>query len=311
MRTTKKVIITCAVTGSIHTPTMSEHLPVTPEQITADAVAAANAGASMLHLHARDPDTGQPTQNPDVFRRFVPNIKQQCDAIINITTGAGLGMTMEQRLAAAVDLRPEVASMNMGSLNFDISGATSKFEHFDHDWERPYLENTRDFILSNTFAQIETAMRRVGHEGGARFEFECYDIGHLYNLAHFADMGTVEPPFFIQGIFGILGGQGPDLENLMHFKATADRLFGEDYYLSVLAAGRHQMRFVTQSALLGGHVRVGLEDSLYLSKGEMAQSNADQVRKIARILNELSLTPATPAEARDILQTKGRDETAF
>jgi uncharacterized protein (DUF849 family) len=311
MRTTKKVIITCAVTGSIHTPTMSEHLPVTPEQITADAVAAANAGASMLHLHARDPDTGQPTQNPDVFRRFVPNIKQQCDAIINITTGAGLGMTMEQRLAAAVDLRPEVASMNMGSLNFDISGATSKFEHFDHEWERPYLENTRDFILSNTFAQIETAMRLVGHEGGARFEFECYDIGHLYNLAHFADMGTVEPPFFIQGIFGILGGQGPDLENLMHFKATADRLFGEDYYLSVLAAGRHQMRFVTQSALLGGHVRVGLEDSLYLSKGEMAQSNADQVRKIARILNELSLTPATPAEARDILQTKGRDETAF
>ncbi len=311
MKTTDKVIITCAVTGSIHTPTMSEHLPITPEEIAQDAVEAAKAGAAMLHLHARVPETGQPTQDPAMFRRFVPAIKERCDAIVNITTGAGLGMTMDQRLAAAADLRPEVCSMNMGSLNFDISGAAGRIADFRHDWERPYLEMTRDFILSNTFAQIETAMKRLGDDGGARFEFECYDIGHLYNLAHFVDRGAVEPPFFVQGIFGILGGQGPDLENLLHFKATADRLLGEDYILSVLGAGRHQMRFVTQSALLGGHVRVGLEDSLYSGKGVMAKSNAEQVRKITRILDELSLTPATPDEARDILQTKGPKETAF
>ncbi len=220
-------------------------------------------------------------------------------------------MSMEERLAAASDLQPEIASMNMGSMNFNISGAAAKFETFRHDWERPYLENTRDFILSNTFLQIETAMRRLGEDVGARFEFECYDIGHLYNLAHFVDRGMVRPPFFIQGIFGILGGQGPEIENLMHFKATADRLFGDDYYMSVLGAGRHQMRLVTQSALLGGHVRVGLEDSLFLSKGEMARSNADQVTKIARILKELSLTPATPDEARAMLQTKGAAQVAF
>lgn len=311
MKQADKVIVTCAVTGSIHTPTMSPHLPVTPEEITASAVAAAEAGASVLHLHARDPQSGRPTQDPAVYRQFVPRIKQQCDAIINITTGGGLGMTLDERLAAAAELKPEIASMNMGSMNFNISGAAAKFTEFKFDWERPYLESTRDFILSNTFVQIETGMRRLGDEGGARFEFECYDIGHLYNLAHFAERGIVKPPFFIQGVFGILGGQGGDLENLMHFRATADRLFGDDYYLSVLAAGRHQMRFVTASALIGGHCRVGLEDSLYLGKGVLAQSNADQVRRIVTILRELSLEPATPDEARAILKTKGKDRTAF
>lgn len=311
MKKTDKVIITCAVTGSIHTPSMSEKLPVTPDQIADQAVAAAEAGAAMLHLHARDPETGQPTQDPAAFRAFVPRIKERCNAIINITTGAGLGMTMDQRLAAAADLRPEVCSMNMGSLNFNISGAAARIDSFRHEWERPYLEMTRDFILSNTFTQIETAMKRLGDDGGARFEFECYDIGHLYNLAHFVDRGLVAAPLFVQGIFGILGGQGADLENLFHFKATADRLFGDDYMLSVLGAGRHQMRFVTQSALLGGHVRVGLEDSLYLGKGVMAETNADQVRKIARILAELSLEPATPDQARAMLATKGPGNTGF
>ncbi|SLN46506.1 3-keto-5-aminohexanoate cleavage protein [Oceanibacterium hippocampi] len=311
MREAKKVIITCAITGSIHTPTMSPHLPVTPEEIADDAVAAAAAGAAMVHLHARVPETGRPTQDPAVFRRFLPSIRDRSDAIINITTGGGLGMTMEERLAAAASLKPEVASMNMGSLNFNISGAAAKYDRFLHDWERPYLESTRDFILPNTFAQIEMAMRRLGDEGGSRFEFECYDSGHLYNLAHFVDRKIVEPPFFVQGIFGILGGQGPDLENLAAFRATADRLFGQDYYLSVLAAGRHQMRFATQSLLFGGNVRVGLEDSLFLGKGVLAKSNAEQVAKIRRILEELSLEVATADDARAMLQTKGAANVGF
>ncbi|MFT3688725.1 3-keto-5-aminohexanoate cleavage protein [Paenirhodobacter sp.] len=310
MRQSKKVIITCAVTGSIHTPTMSEHLPITPEQITAEAVAAAEAGAAMIHLHARDPETGRPSPSPELFAQFLPRIKQQSDAILNVTTGGGMGMTLDERLAAAKWAQPEVASMNMGSLNFNISGAAAKIRDFRHDWERPYLEQTKDLILSNTFAQIERCMRELG-DLGTKFEFECYDVSHLYNLAHFADMGIIKPPFFIQCIFGILGGIGPEPENLMHMKATADRLFGQDYYLSVLAAGRHQMPFVTLSAILGGNVRVGLEDSLYLGKGRMAVSNAEQVAKIRRILEELSLEIATPEEARAMLQTKGAANVAF
>lgn len=310
MKRSKKVIITCAVTGSIHTPTMSEYLPITPEQITAEAVAAAEAGAAMIHLHARDPETGRPLPSPELFAQFLPRIKQQSDAILNITTGGGMGMTLDERLAAAKWAQPEVASMNMGSLNFNIAEAARKIDQFKFDWERPYLEQTENLILSNTFAQIERCMRELG-DLGTKFEFECYDVSHLYNLAHFADMGIIKPPFFTQCIFGILGGIGPDPENLMHMKATADRLFGEDYYLSVLAAGRHQMSFVTLSAILGGNVRVGLEDSLYLGKGRMATSNAEQVAKIRRILEDLSLEIATPAEAREMLQTKGADNVAF
>lgn len=310
MKRAEKVIITCAVTGSIHTPSMSPHLPVTPAQIAAEAVAAAEAGAAMVHLHARDPEDGRPDQTPERFLEFLPAINAQSDAILNITTGGGLGMTLEQRLAPALACKPEVASMNMGSFNFNISGAAGKRTEFLHDWEQPYLEGTKDLILSNTFKQIDYGMREMG-ANGTRFEFECYDVGHLYNLAHFAEQKLVEPPFFVQCVFGILGGIGPDPENLLHMRATADRLFGDDYYLSVLAAGRHQMPFVTMSAILGGNVRVGLEDSLYAGKGKLATSNAEQVAKIRRILEELSLEIATPAEARAMLATKGRDNVGF
>lgn len=310
MKKARKVIITCAVTGSIHTPSMSPHLPITPDEIADQAIAASEAGAAMLHLHARDPATGKPDQSPDLFAQFLPRIKQHSDAIINITTGGGLGMTLDQRLAPAKWAQPEVASMNMGSFNFNISGAAGKLETFKHDWEKPYLNMTQDFILSNTFSQIERGLAELSAMG-TRFEFECYDVGHLYNLAHFADRGLAKPPFFVQSIFGILGGIGADPDNLLHMRMIADRLFGDDYYLSVLAAGRHQMSFVTMSALLGGNVRVGLEDSLYAGRGKLAMSNAEQVAKIRRILEELSFEIATPDEARAMIQTKGRDNVAF
>lgn len=310
MKSTQKVIITCAITGSIHTPSMSPYLPITPEEIAAEAIAAAEAGAAMLHLHARDPKTGRPDQSPELFRQFMPHIKQSTNAILNVTTGGGLGMNLEDRLAPAKWAKPEVCSMNMGSINFNISGAGARVEKWLYDWEKPYLDTTKDFILSNTFAQIERAMMELSDQG-TRFEFECYDVAHLYNLAHFVDRKIVEPPFFIQGVFGILGGIGPDPENVMHMKTTADRLFGEDYLFSALAAGRHQMRLVTLAALLGGSVRVGLEDSLYAGRGEMAKSNADQVAKIRRVLEELGLQIATPDEAREMMQTKGGDNVAF
>lgn len=310
MKKSNKAIITCAVTGSIHTPSMSDHLPVTADEIASEAIAAAEAGASMLHLHARDPETGKPDQSPHLYERFLPRIKQSTTAIINITTGGGLGMSLDERLAAAKWARPEVASMNMGSVNFNISGAGAKVDRWKFDWEQPYLDMTKDFILSNTFRQIERGLKELS-DNGTRFEFECYDIAHLYNLAHFADRGLAEPPFFVQGVFGILGGIGPDPENLMHMKSTADRLFGDDYLFSALAAGRHQFPMVTLSALLGGSVRVGLEDSLYLGKGEFAASNADQVVKIKRILTDLGIDVATPEEARAMLQTKGGDDVGF
>ena len=308
--TSRKVIITCAVTGSIHTPSMSPHLPITPDQIAAEAVAAAEAGAAMLHLHARDPKTGKPDQSPHLFEQFMPRIKQATNAILNVTTGGGLGMPLEQRLAPAQWARPEVVSMNMGSVNFNISRAGSKVTQWQHDWEKPYLEMTKDFILSNTFVQIERAMNEM-QETGARFEFECYDTGHLYNLAHFADRGIVEPPFFVQGVFGILGGIGAEPENVVHMKSIADRLFGRDYLFSALAAGRHQLPLVTLSAILGGSVRVGLEDSLYVDKGKLAKSNAEQVAKIRGIVEGLGLEIATPEEARAMLATKGGDKVGF
>ncbi len=310
MRKSKKVIVSCAVTGSIHTPSMSPHLPTTPDEIATNAIGAAEAGASILHLHARVPETGAPSQDPDHYAMFLPRIKQSCDAIVNITTGGGLGMTLDQRLAAAKWARPEIASMNMGSLNFNISAAAGRIETFKEDWEKPYLEMTKDFILSNTFAQIERGISELSADG-AKFEFECYEIGHLYNLAHFADRGLVEPPFFVQGVFGILGGIAAEREHLDHMRTTADRLFGDDYYFSCLGAGRHQMPFATMNAISGGHVRVGLEDSIYISKGELATSNAQQVEKIVRILGELSIEVATPDEAREMLGLKGADQVGF
>lgn len=310
MSKANKVIVTCAVTGSIHTPSMSPYLPVTPDQIVKDAVEAAEAGASIIHLHARNPQDGRPDQDAALFRAFMPRIREQTDAILNVTTGGGLGMSLEQRLAPAIGLAPEIASMNMGSFNFNISGAVRALNGTPHPWESSYLEGTRDFILSNTFSQIEKSIVAL-QANGTRFEFECYDTGHLFNLAHFVDRRLVEPPFFVQGIFGILGGMGGTIENVMHFKSTADRLFGADYLLSILGAGRLQIPFSTLSMLVGGNVRVGLEDSLYIGQGELARSSAEQVAKARRIIEELGLQIATPEEARFMLKTKGSSQVGF
>jgi uncharacterized protein (DUF849 family) len=306
-----KVIITCAVTGSIHTPTMSPHLPITPAEIADASIGAAEAGAAIIHLHARDPKTGKPTPDPDVFNEFLPAIAERTDAVINITTGGGHNMTVDERLAAALEARPEMATMNMGSMNFGLYHMAARHHEWRFDWEPEYLENSRDFIFRNTFGDIERALRLLGAQHGTRFEFECYDVGHLYNLAHFLDRGLVTPPLFVQSIFGILGGIGADPENVAHMKRTADRLFGDAYHWSVLGAGRHQMSLASMSAIMGGHVRVGLEDSLYLGKGRLARSNAEQVTRIRRILEELSLEIATPDEARAMLALKGRTNTAF
>ena len=307
----RKVIITCAVTGSVHTPTMTPHLPITPDHIARDSIEAAEAGASIIHLHARDPEDGRPTPNPDVFMQFLPRIKQSCEAVINITTGGSLGMTMEDRLAAPLRAQPELCSLNMVSMNFGIFHIAQKIDSWQHEWEKPYVEKTRDLIVSNTFAQIERFIRELGHGCGTRFECECYDVGHLYTLAHFLDRKLLEPPLFVQTIFGILGGIGAHPEDLMHMRRTADRLFGPDYQWSILAAGRHQMNLATIGATMGGNVRVGLEDSIYLGPGQLAKSNADQVRKIRSILGELSLDVATPDEARAMLKLKGGDQVAF
>ena len=307
-----KVIITCAVTGAIHTPTMSPHLPITPDDVAKDAIAAAEAGASILHLHARDPEDGSPTPSPDVFMEFLPRIKQATDAVVNITTGGGHGMTLEERCQAALAVSPEMTSLNMGSMNFGLFPILNKGYDWNHQWEPEYLEMTRDFIFRNTFKDIEWVLKTLGEEHGVRFEFECYDMGHLYNLAHFVDRGLIKPPFFVQTIFGILGGIGADLENLDHMRRIANKLFGEENYeWSILAAGRHQMSFVTTGAIMGGNVRVGLEDSLYIGKGQLAKSNADQVAKIKRIVEDLSLEVATPAEARERLALKGGDMVKF
>lgn len=304
-----KVIISCAVTGSAHTPTMSDALPITPEEITEQSVAAAEAGASILHLHARVPETGAPTGDPDVYARFLPVIRQRTDAVINVTTGGSATMAVKDRLAAAVRFKPEMCSLNMGSLNFAFFGAAKRITSWKHDWEEAYVVNSDDYIFRNTFRDIAYILESL-RDGGTRFEHECYDVGHLYNLAHFVDRGLIEAPFFIQLIFGILGGIGPDLDNLMFMKQTADRLFGKDsFQWSVLAAGRHQMPFLTQAALLGGHVRVGLEDSLYIEPRKLAVSNAEQVAKAVRILAEMGHEPATPAEARAMLGLKGGDRT--
>ncbi len=306
-----KVIISVAVTGAIHTPSMSEHLPITPQEIAEQSIAAAEAGAAIIHLHARDPNDGRPTPDPKVFMQFLPIIKQATDAVINITTGGGLGMTLDERLAAPLQASPEMCSLNMGSMNFNIAPSAARVKTWKHDWEKPYLENTTNYIFRNTFQDIEQVVERLGKGHGTKFEFECYDVGHLYNLAHMLDRKVVEPPLFTQTIFGILGGIGAEPRNLMFMKETADRLFGDAYVWSVLAAGRNQMPFTTMAGMLGGNVRVGLEDSLWLGKGVQAKSNAEQVAKIRRILEELSLEIATPAEARAILKLKGGDRVKF
>ena len=308
----KSVIITCAPTGGIHTPTMSEHLPITPAEIARASIDAAEAGASIIHLHARDPQTGKPDPRPETFQQFLPVIKQSTDAVINVSTGAGLGMSMDDRLRAATEASPEMASLNMGSMNFGIFPLLEKYKDWKFDWEPEFLGMTRDFIFPNTFATIEYALKELGQKHSTKFEFECYDLGHLYNVKHFVDQGLIKPPFFIQFVLGILGGAGAELENLQHMNRMADKLFGpENYEWSVLGAGRHQMPMATQAALLGGNLRVGLEDSLFIGKGELAVSNAQQVEKIRTIVEALGLDVAKPDEARERLGLKGGDQVAF
>lgn len=311
MRQSKKIIITCAPTGSIHTPSMSPHLPITPDEIAEAAIEAAAAGASILHLHARDPADGRPSPSAEHFAAFLPRIKQATNAVINISTGGSATMSLDARLEAAKAFKPEVCSLNMGPLIFDFSAAGARVETWRHEWEREYVETSRGRIMYNDNAYIERIMREIGLANGTRFEFECYDIGHLYTLAHFAERGLVKPPFLIQGVFGILGGIGPDVRNLAHMVTVADSLFGDDYVFSAFAAGRHQMPFCTQSALLGGNVRVGLEDSLYIGRGELAKSNAEQVGKIRTIVEALGLDIAKPDEARQMLDLKGGDAVGF
>jgi uncharacterized protein (DUF849 family) len=291
---------------------MSPHLPITPNQIAQASIEAAEAGASIIHLHARDPETGKPDPSPELFMEFLPRIKQATGAVMNVSTGGGLGMTMDERLRAATTASPEMASLNMGSMNFGIFPLLEKYDEWQHDWEPEFLGMTRDFIFPNTFATIEYALTELGEKHGTKFEFECYDLGHLYNIKWFIDKGLIKPPFFVQFVLGILGGAGAELENLQFLHKTADRLFGaENYEWSVLGAGRHQMPLATQSALLGGNLRVGLEDSLYIERGELAVSNAQQVEKARRIVEELGRRVATPDEARERLGLKGGDKVAF
>lgn len=310
MKPSRKVIVTCAVTGAIHTPSMSPHLPVTPQEIADAAIGAAKAGAAIVHLHARDPGTGKPDQSPEAFLPFLKIIKQSTDAVVNITTGGAPTMTVEERLRPAAAFKPEVASLNMGTMNFGLYPMLERFKEFKHDWERPYLEGSRAGFFKNTFADIENILRTC-RDNGTRFEIECYDIGHLYTLAHFADRKIVEPPFFVQSVFGILGGIGTHPEDVAHMKRTADRLFGDQYRWSVLGAGRNQMNIAAQAAAMGGNVRVGLEDSLWIGPGQLAKTNADQVTKVRGIIEGLGLEIATPAEARAILALKGGDKVAF
>ncbi|WP_029009686.1 3-keto-5-aminohexanoate cleavage protein [Azospirillum halopraeferens] len=308
--TSGKVIITCAVTGSIHTPSMSPHLPITAAEIADAAIGAAEAGAAIVHLHARNPENGLPDQSPEAFEPILRVIKQRSDCVVNITTGGAATMTAEERLRPVATFKPEVASLNMGSMNFGLYPMLTRFKEFRHDWERPYLEGSRDRVFRNTFADIEYILTTCA-ENGTRFEVECYDIGHLYTLAHFADRKIIHPPFFVQSVFGILGGIGSHPEDVLHMKRTADRLFGDQYSWSVLGAGASQMRIAAQAAAMGGNVRVGLEDSIWLGPGQLARTNAEQVVKVRGIIEGLGLSTATPAEARDILKLKGGDRVAY
>ena len=310
MATNNKVIITCAATGAIHTPSMSPHLPVTADEIARAAIDAAKAGAAILHLHARDPKDGRPTQDPEAFRPFLAQIKAETNAVINLTTGGSPHMTVEERMRPAMTFQPEVASLNMGSMNFGLFPMLNRFKEFKYEWEREHLEKSRDLVFKNTFKDIETILRR-GSDNGTRFEFECYDISHLYNLAHFVERGLVKGPIFVQSVFGILGGIGPHPEDLMHMRRTADRLFGDQYQWSILGAGRNQIPLATIGAAMGSHVRVGLEDSLWIGPGQLAASNAEQVTRIRTVLEALNREVATPDEARQILGLKGAANVAF
>ena len=310
VRKKHKVMITCAVTGSIHTPSMSPHLPITAEEIADAAIGAAEAGAALVHLHARNPKNGMPDQSPEAFAPILKVVKQRTSAVINITTGGAPTMAIEERLKPCAVFKPEVASLNMGSMNFGLYPMLERQKDFKHDWEKPYLEGSRDRIFKNTFTDIENILTTCA-QNNTRFEIECYDIGHLYTLRHFADRGIVKPPFFIQSVFGILGGIGPHPEDVQHMKRTADRLFGKDYQWSVLGAGRNQLPIAMQAIALGGNVRVGMEDSLWTGPGQLAKSNAEQVKLVRQMIEAMGYEIATPADAREILQLKGADKVAF
>jgi uncharacterized protein (DUF849 family) len=310
-KSNNKVIITCAITGAIHTPSMSPYLPVTPDQIIDAAIGAAEAGAAIVHLHARNPETGRPDQSPEAFGRFVSRIKQRSNVVINLTSGGSPDMRVEQRVSPAHTFKPEVASLNMGSMNFALFPMLNRYKDLKHDWERPYLEGTRDLVFRNTFKDIEFVLRTCA-DNGTRFEFECYDIGHLYNLAHFLERGLVKPPLFVQSVFGILGGIGTHPEDVMHMRRTADRLLGrENYRWSVLGAGRAQLVIGAMAVAMGGNLRVGLEDSLWIGAGKLAESNAQQVKKARQIVEGLGYEIAAPDDAREILALKGGDKVAF
>jgi len=306
MRVAEKVIISTAVTGSVNVPSQSEYIPLSADQVVASALEAVEAGSAIIHLHARHPD-GRPAFEPEVFEQIIPRILEQTDAVINITTGGASSMSMDERLAAAMRFSPELASLNMGSMNFVYSGIADRVTEWKYDWEKQYVLNTYSNPFVNSFDKIEYTLRELGEKRGTRFEYECYDIGHLYTLAYFVEKGLAKPPFLIQGVFGILGGIGADHENLTHMVAIADKLFGDDYHFSAFAAGRNQMQFGTHSAWLGGHVRVGLEDSLWIGKGELATSNAQQVKKIRAVVEDLGRPIATPDDARRMLGLKGLD----
>ena len=306
----RKVIITCAVTGAIHTPSMTPHLPITADEIAEAAIGAAEAGAAILHLHARNPETGQPDQSPEAFAGFLPRIKQATNAVVNITTGGSPYMTVEERARPAAQWQPEVASLNMGSMNFGFFPLLNKYKEFKFDWEREHLEDSRDLVFRNSFQDIEYVLETC-YGNGTRFEFECYDISHLYNLAHFAERGLVKPPFFVQSVFGLLGGIGTHAEDVMHMKRTADRLFGKDYRWSVLGAGANQFRVATQAVSMGGNIRVGIEDSIWIARGKLAETNAQQVRKARSMIEGLGLEIATADEAREMLLLKGGDRVNF
>ncbi len=310
MAKARKVVITCAVTGSIHTPSMSEYLPITPDEIVEDALKAAEAGAAIIHLHARDPENGRPDQTPEAFEKFLPRIKQGTNAALNITTGGSPFMSVEERVRPAATFKPEVASLNMGSINFALYHLLDKYKEFKFDWEREYLEGSRDLVFRNSFKDIEYVLTTCA-ENNTRFEFECYDIAHLYNLKHFYDRGVVKGPLFIQSVFGLLGGIGAHPEDVMHMKRTADRLFGDDYRWSVLGAGASQMRVAAQSIALGGNIRVGLEDSLWSGPGKLATSSAEQVKIARNLIESLGMEVATPDEARQVLELKGSDQVGF
>ena len=310
MSNPNKVIISCAITGAIHTPTMTPHLPITPDEIAESSIAAAEAGAAIIHLHARDPETGKPDQTPEAFAGFLPRIKQATNAVVNITTGGSPYMTVEERVKPAAQWQPEVASLNMGSMNFGFFPLLNKYKDFKFEWEREHLEGSRDLVFRNSYKDIEYVLETC-YGNGTRFEFECYDISHLYNLAHFAERGLVKPPFFVQSVFGLLGGIGTHPEDVMHMKRTADRLFGDDFRWSVLGAGASQFRVATQAVAMGANIRVGLEDSIWIARGKLAETNAQQVAKARAIVEGLGLEVATPDEAREILSLKGGDRVGF